>query len=160
LLLCCVGAFTASAQRAIVTWAYGPFATQGDAAFVIEDNRIYQACGPYGSRGPCLYVIDEDQVYHADASGMKGQGAYLLDGNKLLRCHGTFCTQGTCALLVEGNKVFRADGTFCTKQEGAFLIDGDAVFLAEGAFAQKTDAILLVHGEVPRVALLAILAGL
>ena len=31
----------ASAQRAVINWAYGPFGTPGDAAYVIEDGRIW-----------------------------------------------------------------------------------------------------------------------
>lgn len=32
-----------SAQSTMITWAYGPFGTPGDAAYMVEDNRIYQA---------------------------------------------------------------------------------------------------------------------
>ena len=155
-----------SAQSTMITWAYGPFGTPGDAAYVVEDNRIYQACGAYGSRGPCIYVIEEDRVYHAaDAFGRKGVCAFTFEGNKLNRAQGTSCTRGSCALILENEKVFRGDGAFCTKQEGAFYIEqGGAavptlVYLAEGPFAAKSDALLEVKGPLEPIALLAILAG-
>jgi hypothetical protein len=157
---------SASAQPTVITWAYGPFGTPGDAAYVVEDNRIYQACGAYGSRGPCLYIIEEDRVYHsADAFGRKGICAFIFEGNKLVRSQGTGCTRGSCALIMENEKVFRGDGTFCTKQEGAFYLEkGEGmvpmvVHLAEGPFAAKSEALLEVKGPLEPIALLAILAG-
>lgn len=153
---------SATAQQGILRWAYGPFATPGDAAFVIEGHRIFQACGAFGSLGPCLYVIDDDDtVWHAeDAFGRKGFCAFIAEGDRLQRCQGTLGSKGSCALLLEGHKVFRADGPFCNKQEGAFVLDGNAIYLAEGPFAMKGDAILMVDGDVPMIALLTILAGL
>lgn len=158
----------AFAQSTVLHWAYGPFGTQGDAAFIVDRGRIHQAAGPFGQKGPCLFVFTEDEVFRsADAFGSKGQGAYKAEGDiegsgqiDLFRCQGTFCTKGSCALIIEGNKVFRGEGPFCNKAEGAFVIEGNIVFLAEGPFANKTDAILQVKGEIPMVALLAILAGL
>jgi len=156
------------AQSTVIHWAYGPFGTPGDAAFVVDRGRIHQAAGPFGQKGPCTYVFTDTEVFHsADAFGSKGQGAFTAEGDlqgsgqiKLFRCQGTFCAKGSCALVVEGNKVFRGEGPFCNKAEGAFVLEGNIVFLAEGPFARKTDAILQVHGDVPMVALLAILAGL
>jgi hypothetical protein len=160
-------ALAGRAQMALVQWAYGPFATPGDAAFIVEGDpeqggaRIYQACGAFGTKGPCLYVILKDQVYHsADAFGQRGNAAFVAEEGRLIRCSGAFCTKGSCALLLEGNKVFRADGAFCNKQEGAFVLDGEDIYLGEGAFCQKGDAILHVRGNVPMIALLTILAGL
>lgn len=157
-----------AAQSTVLHWAYGPFGTQGDAAFIVDRGRIHQAAGPFGQKGPCLFVFTETEVFRsADAFGSKGQGAFKAEGDiegsgriNLFRCQGTFCTKGSCALIIEGNKVYRGEGPFCNKAEGAFVIEGDMVFLAEGPFAHKTDAILQVKGEVPMVALLAILAGL
>lgn len=156
----------ASSQPTMIMWAYGPFGTPGDAAYVVEDNRIYQACGAYGTRGPCLYIIEEDRVYHsADALGRKGICAFTFEGNKLMRAQGSGCTRGSCALILEKEKVFRGEGMFCTKQEGAFYIEqgGGAiptlVYLAEGPFAAKSDGLLEVKGPLEPIALLAILAG-
>lgn len=154
------------AQPTVVSWAYGPFGTPGDAAYVIEDDRIYQAGGAYGSRGTCLYVIEENRVYHAaDAFGHKGICAFTLEGNELIRAQGTGCVRGSCALILENDKVFRGDGRSCAKQEGAFHLEygeGPAplvVYLAEGAFAAKSDALLDVKGPLEPIALLTILAG-
>lgn len=156
----------ARAQPTVVTWAYGPFGTPGDAAYVVEDGRIYQAGGVYGSRGPCLYVIQDDRVYHsADAFGRPGICAFTFEGNKLVRAQGSACARGSCALIWENGKVYRGDGVFCTKQEGAFQLEyGEGlsptiVYLAEGAFAAKSDALLAVKGPVDPIALLTILAG-
>ena len=157
-----------SGQATVIQWAYGPFGTTGDAAFVVDRGRIYQAAGPFGQKGPCIYVFNDTEVYHsADAFGSKGQGAFTAEGDiqgsgkiDLFRCQGTFCNKGSCALVIEGTKVFRGEGAFCTKAEGAFFIEGNTIFLAEGPFALKTDAILHVRGDVPMIALLAILAGL
>lgn len=155
------------AQGTVITWAYGSFGTPGDAAFTVDDHRIYQACGAYGQRGPCLYVIDGDQVYHAaDAFGRRGACAFSFDGTKLVRAQGSNCTAASCALTMEGNKIFRGEGPFCDKREGAFLIEpgGDAaptvIYLAEGPFASRSDAILEVRGPLDPIALLTILAGL
>ena len=63
-------------------------------------------------------------------------------------------------MILEGTKVYRGEGAFCTRSDGAFLIDGNTVFLAEGPFVHRTDAILQVVGDVPMIALLTILAGL
>lgn len=154
------------AQPTVITWAYGPFGTPGDAAYVVEDNRIYQACGAYGSRGPCLYVIQEDRVHHAaDAYGRAGICAFTFEGNKLVRAQGSNCVRGSCALIWEDGKVYRGDGTFCTKQEGAFQVEfGEGlsptiVYLAEGAFAAKSDALLAVKGPLDPIFLLTILAA-
>ncbi len=160
--------FLLHAQSTVIQWAYGPFGTQGDAAYIVERGRIHQASGPFGQKGPCIYVFTDDEVFHsADAFGTKGQGAFKAEGDiqgsgriDLFRCQGTFCNKGSCALIIEGNKVYRGDGPFCTKAEGAFMIEGDLIYLAEGAFAHKTDAILQVRGDIPMIALLAILAGL
>lgn len=157
-----------AAQSTVVYWAYGPFATQGDAAYVVDRGRIHQAAGTLGQKGPCMYVFNEQEVFHsADAFGSRGQGAFKAEGEmegtaniSLFRCQGNFCNKGSCALILEGNKVFRGEGPFCNKGEAAFLIDGNTVFLAEGPFARKTDAILHVQGEIPMMALLTILAGL
>jgi hypothetical protein len=157
-----------SGQSTIIQWAYGPFGTLGDAAFVVERGRIHQAAGPFGQKGPCIYVFNETEVFHsADAFGSRGQGAFKAEGDlqgsgkiQLFRCQGTFCAKTNCALVIEGNKVFRADGPFCNKAEGAFVLEGGTVFLAEGPFANKTDAILHVRGDIPMMALMAILAGL
>jgi hypothetical protein len=155
-----------SAQPTVIMWAYGPFGTPGDAAYVVEDNRIYQACGAYGSRGPCLYIIEDDRVYHsADAFGRRGICAFTFEGNKLTRSQGSGCVRGSCALILENEKVFRGDGTYCTKQEGAFYLEHGGgmvpmvVYLAEGPFAAKSDALLEVKGPLEPIALLAILAG-
>jgi hypothetical protein len=155
-------------QSTVLHWAYGPFGTQGDAAFIVDRGHIHQAAGPFGQKGPCLFVFTDDEVYRSsDAFCRKGQGAFKAEGDiegsgkiKLFRCQGTFCTKSSCALIIEGNKVYRGEGTFCNKGEGAFVIEGNMVFLAEGPFANKTDAILMVKGDIPMVALLAILAGL
>ena len=153
------------AQQTMITWAYGPFGTSGDAAYIVENGRIYQACGAYGSRGPCLYAIDQDRVYHTDGFGRPGICAFILDGNNLVRAQGNSCTRGTCALMIEGNKVFRGEGPFCTKQEGAFFIEPGGgpsptlVYLAEGAFAAKSDALLQVKGRIDTIALLTVLSG-
>ncbi len=155
-------AASAMGQGAVVRWAYGPFATPGDAAFIIDRHGIFQACGPLGSRGPCIYIYDEDgTIWHAaDPYGQRGSCAFTVEGDRLVRCQGSLGSKGSCALLLEGPKVFRADGPFCNKQEGAFMIDGNAVYLAEGPFASRGDAILQVDGNAPMIALLAILAGL
>ena len=157
-----------AAQTTVVYWAYGPFATQGDAAFVVDRGRIHQAAGAFGQKGPCMYVLDGPEAYRsADAFGRKGQGAFKAEGElegtgkiKLFRCQGSFCTKSSCALIMEGNMVFRGEGAFCNKGDGAFIIEGNTVFLAEGPFANKTDAILHVDGPIPMMALLTILAGL
>ncbi|MBP7513181.1 MAG: hypothetical protein KA791_01455 [Flavobacteriales bacterium] len=153
-------------QPTVITWAYGPFGTPGDAAYVVEDGRIYQASGAYGSRGPCLYVIQDDRVYHsADAFGRPGICAFTFEGNKLVRAQGSHCTRGSCALIWEDGKVYRGDGIFCTKQEGAFHLEyGEGlsptiVYLAEGAFATKSDALLAVKGPLDPIVLLTILAA-
>ena len=71
-------------QGAIVHWAYGPFGTMGDAAYIVENDRIYQACGPFGEKGSCLFVFDGTQVFRSsDAFGRKGTGVYLLEGENL-----------------------------------------------------------------------------
>lgn len=158
-----------SAQLSVVRWAYGPFATPGDAAYVIDGTRVHQSAGPYGSRGPCIYVLDlqEEQVFHsADAFGRRGAGAFFADGESLVRCSGALCSRGSCVFTVERDpdkpgmaKVFRAGGNACFKAEGAFLIEGSTVYLAEGAFGMKGDALFAIEGDVPLLALLAILAG-
>lgn len=157
-----------AAQTSVVYWAYGPFATQGDAAFVVERDRIHQAAGPFGQKGACMYVFSGQEAFHsANAFGSKGQGAFKAEGElegsgqiKFFRCQGSFCTKGSCALILEGNKVFRGEGPFCNKGDAAFLIEGNTIFLAEGPFANKSDAILHVQGDIPMMALLTILAGL
>ncbi|MBK9175088.1 MAG: hypothetical protein IPM46_01880 [Flavobacteriales bacterium] len=149
------------AQRTIVRWSYAPFATPGDAAFIVEGNRIHQACGPFGERGACLYVFSEDKVFHAaDGFGAKGSGAFLLEGNDLFRAEGAFASKSTCVLQLDRAKVFRSEGVFCTRSVGGFVLDGNTVYRAEGPFANKADAVLRVEGDVPMIALLAILAGL
>lgn len=155
-------ALLAQAQGGVVHWAYGPFGTPGDAAFIVDRQGIYQACGPLGSRGPCIYALGGDgTVWHAtDPFGGRGSCAFTAESDRLVRCQGSIGSKGSCALLLEGPKVFRADGAFCNKQEGAFVIDGNTVYLAEGPFAAKGDAILQVDGNVPMIALLVILAGL
>ncbi|HMZ47624.1 MAG TPA: hypothetical protein PLP28_01500 [Flavobacteriales bacterium] len=156
---------SAQAQQTMIMWAYGPFGTPGDAAYIVENDRIYQACGAYGSRGPCIYVIEQDRVYHSDAFGRPGICAFTLDGNNLVRAQGSSCMRGSCVLLLEGNKVFRGEGPFCTKQEGAFFIEPGGgpsptlVHMAEGPFATKSDALLQVKGPIDTIALLTVLAG-
>nr|MCU0320726.1 hypothetical protein [Flavobacteriales bacterium] len=54
--------FGVRAQGVVLQWAYGPFGTLGDAAFVVENGRIHQAAGPFGQKGPCIYVFDEEAV--------------------------------------------------------------------------------------------------
>lgn len=166
LLLASLGPLCAFGQPTVVVHAYGPFGTPGDAAYVVENGKIYQACGAYGTRGPCLYVIEGEQVYHADdALGRKGTCAFTFEGNNLVRAQGMMCRRGSCALMLEDNKVFRGEGTFCSKQEGAFLLErGEAlaplvVYLAEGPFATKSDALFEVRGPLEPIALLTILAG-
>lgn len=164
-LLLSLGTAHIQAQRTVITWAHGPFGTPGDAAYVVENGRIYQACGAFGSRGQCLYVVEQDRVYHSDDLGRAGICAFTLEGNNLVRAQGRSCARGSCALMLEGNKVFRGEGAFCTKQEGAFFIEpggGPApslVFLAEGPFATKSDALLQVKGPIEPIVLLTILSG-
>ncbi len=153
-------------QRTVITRAYGPFGTPGDAAYIAEGNRIYQACGAYESRGPCLYVIEDDRVYHAgDAFGRRGACAFMIEEDRIKRAQGDACRPGSCALIQENDKVFRSDGTFCNKQEGAFHIERGrgmaptVVYLAEGPFAMRTDALFEVRGPLDPSLLLVILAG-
>lgn len=148
------------AQQALVRWAYGPFGTPGDAAFVVQKDRIIKRrvrSAPWAH----VWVMRDDQVHHsADAFGRPGAAAYFAQENALVRCSGFNCQRGSCALVLEGNKVFRADGTFCNKAEGAFVLEENVVYLGEGAFATKGEAIPIIEGDLPMLALLTILAGL
>jgi hypothetical protein len=150
------------AQRGLVRWAYGAFATPGDAAYVVEGNRIHQAAGPFGDRGPCIYLFDlgEEQVFHsADQFGRRGMGAFFTEGTHLIRCSGNLCARGPCALIVEGNRIFRSQSPACFRGDGAFVLENNVVYLADGPFGSKGDALFAVEGDVPLLALLAILAG-
>jgi hypothetical protein len=65
---------------------------------------------------------------------------------------------------MEGDKVFRGEGAFCTRQEGAFFIErgGSAapavVYLAEGPFASKGDALFEIRGPIDDAVLLTLLS--
>ncbi len=153
---------TCMAQKAIVRWAYGPFGTPGEVAYIVDASRIYSSCGAFGERGTCIYIYDQEdqQVYRAaDTYGRRGQGAFYVQGNNLMRCSGALCSPGGCVLMLEGAKVFRGEGPGCMKGTGAFVIEQGYIHLAEGPFASKGDALFQVEGDLPMLALLAILAG-
>ena len=81
LLLLLAASQVSAAQQGLVRWAYGPFATPGDAAYVVERGHIFQACGPFGSRGSCLFVFNGTQVFRTiDGMGSRGPGAYPPGG--------------------------------------------------------------------------------
>lgn len=160
-----LAALLCRSQTTVVHWAYGPFGTPGDPAYVVVDDRIYTAAGGYGQRGSCLYVVEDERVLHAaDALGRPGGCAFLLEAGRLVRAQGRSCARGSCALVMEGDKVFRGEGAFCTRQEGAFFIERAAppaptvVYLAEGPFASKGDALFEIRGPISEAALLTLLS--
>lgn len=152
-------------QTTVVHWAYGPFGTPGDPAYVVVDERIYTAASGYGQRGVCLYVVEDERVLHAaDALGRAGGCAFILEAGRLIRAQGRSCARGSCALVMEGDKVFRGEGAFCTRQEGAFFVERatspapTVVYLAEGPFASKGDALFEIRGPISEAALLTLLS--
>ncbi|MBL0129668.1 MAG: hypothetical protein IPP83_19940 [Flavobacteriales bacterium] len=167
LIACLLFAGEGMAQRHVVNWAYGPFATPEDAAFVVDLDRISLATGPFGERGRTLWIYQDDQVFRSvGRSASRGNCAFTLDGDHFMRTEGAFCTKVSCVFLLEKDrtrpgslKVHRAEGPFCTATNGGFVIEQNVVYLAEGVFANRADAILILPEGIALVAVLTILAG-